>query len=514
MALVVDEETVSMLRTDERRELPTANWKVRTLFVGGLIGLVVLGCSLSLQHPNRMESKGIVGLSSGGVDLLTIKSVKCMKPSTGTDPGFGDAFAALGAVIPAIAATAVTVANPAMAPVTVAMWSAAAGAGSALALQSITLLDNKFSGTDHLVMKVNGQQVFPQSGAYRDIQGGQQIDLNLKVSFSGNARVGLLEYDWGSDHDYMGHVDVAGGKTEEFEEAIVFESEESGFYLVTYRVDAGKGDAKDVVGWTICGTNTVCDACRTERCEGHDISNLDRDKDFHDLARCPPNFEHSFYKRYPQWWPAADVYLNVCKRKPLPQPTELSADTEYVKALPGEERCHDGYVPVVSDDDCRKVKAVGDPASGKMVQVSNSAGSPACYGHWPSTGCFIWDRDSSTHISACGAGRPLSTPGHVKICQKLKLDYVELYAGEASCPRGYEPVTSKAECRTITDIGNPYSGETYTARGGWSTACYGHWPSKGCFVYTGTKTKYFSTCGASHDLSTGNHHKICKRVAK
>ena len=202
-----------------------------------------------------------------------------MKPSTGTDPGFGDAFAALGAVISAIAATAVTVANPAMAPVTVAMWSAAAGAGSALALQSITLLDKKFSGTDHLVMKVNGQQVFPQSGAYRDIQGGQQIDLNLKVSFSGNARVGLLEYDWGSDHDYMGHVDVAGGKTEEFEEAIVFESEESGFYLVTYRVDAGKGDAKDVVGWTICGTNTVCDACRTERCEGHDISNLDRDKD-------------------------------------------------------------------------------------------------------------------------------------------------------------------------------------------------------------------------------------------
>merc|ERR1719374_429963 len=64
-------------------------------------------------------------------------------------------------------------------------------------------------------------------------------------------------------------------------------------------------------------------ACGTRKCHScsggpSSCSNkgLDRDKDYHDLRGCPSGYQFHSYKKYPQWWPAADVYLRICSSIP------------------------------------------------------------------------------------------------------------------------------------------------------------------------------------------------------
>ena len=64
--------------------------------------------------------------------------------------------------------------------------------------------------------------------------------------------------------------------------------------------------------WMLCGT-TRCQSCRSSQCtDDNDRTGLDRDKDEGDLKRCPAGFAHKGFKRYPQWWPFADLYLRIC----------------------------------------------------------------------------------------------------------------------------------------------------------------------------------------------------------
>ncbi|MBE9030013.1 hypothetical protein IQ266_09765, partial [filamentous cyanobacterium LEGE 11480] len=62
--------------------------------------------------------------------------------------------------------------------------------------------------------------------------------------------------------------------------------------------------------------------CGTKKCSTYTGSHLDRDKDKSDLRRCPTGFYTNGYKKFPQIWPAADVYLRRCRkgRKPKPKP--------------------------------------------------------------------------------------------------------------------------------------------------------------------------------------------------
>lgn len=142
---------------------------------------------------------------------------------------------------------------------------------------------------------------------------------NIKASFQGHARIALIEYDWGSDNDDIGHLDVAGGMDASIDQAFILapHEEDGSIYLVSYKVHKGKGDPKSVVGYMLCGTNQ-CDACFNPGCKDQPYDNLDRDKDHEDLKLCPPGMSHHSYKRYPQWWPFADVYLRVCVRDHLP----------------------------------------------------------------------------------------------------------------------------------------------------------------------------------------------------
>lgn len=144
---------------------------------------------------------------------------------------------------------------------------------------------------------------------------GQTIRPNIRVSMQGHARISLLEYDSGSDNDDLGSLDIQGGSDRAQDEVIVLapRDEDGSIYYISYKVEAGKGDPKDIAGYVLCGTNQ-CDACQNEDCVNQDYSNIDRDKDKPDLKACPQGMVTSRYQHYPQWWPAADVYARVCKR--------------------------------------------------------------------------------------------------------------------------------------------------------------------------------------------------------
>ena len=92
----------------------------------------------------------------------------------------------------------------------------------------------------------------------------------------------------------------------------------------------GDSGQKERPSWMICGTNK-CEGCDVwqlshvpSECSTADWARrkgLDRDKDKGDLRRCPEGFHGSddsnFQERFihfPQWWPAADVYLRKCRR--------------------------------------------------------------------------------------------------------------------------------------------------------------------------------------------------------
>ena len=69
----------------------------------------------------------------------------------------------------------------------------------------------------------------------------------------------------------------------------------------------------------MCGTNykhyTRCRSCngKPDSCDRQ----LDRDKDFEDLVKCPEGYMDEGFWRYPQMWPIADVFTRVCRKVPI-----------------------------------------------------------------------------------------------------------------------------------------------------------------------------------------------------
>jgi len=72
----------------------------------------------------------------------------------------------------------------------------------------------------------------------------------------------------------------------------------------------------------MCGTD-ICKNCGTDwqTCSNDDSDGgpiIDRDKDQEDLRACPRGYVHYLYKYWDLWWPAADVYANVCINRGSP----------------------------------------------------------------------------------------------------------------------------------------------------------------------------------------------------
>merc|ERR1712080_277047 len=67
--------------------------------------------------------------------------------------------------------------------------------------------------------------------------------------------------------------------------------------------------------WKRCGVS-ICKECKSVECADKTVDTnvgLDRDKDVDDLTSCPPGYHDFGYQHWPQWWPAADVYLRKCE---------------------------------------------------------------------------------------------------------------------------------------------------------------------------------------------------------
>lgn len=256
-------------------------------------------------------------------DLLIIESIQCIKPAGGLDAAGSTGFAALGAAIAAAgtaalgAATIVTTGGAATAmvvPVGPGALVAAAGGGAGTAVTATKFLDGEFSGQDDLIVEVNGKQllpILPTSSKFQPMVAGQTLETNLKASFAGSARISLIEYDSGSDNDDLGSVTIPGGTSYSSKAFILAPRKEDGsIYVVTYKVEAGKGNPNEIVQNIRCGTNACLDA-RVDY-----VGKLDRDKDHADLKSCPPGFQSVDFEKFPQKI-VADVYLRKCHLMPV-----------------------------------------------------------------------------------------------------------------------------------------------------------------------------------------------------
>lgn len=266
--------------------------------------------------------------------LLTITSVKCIKPSSGLDDAakYGmSAVVAVGvgaAVASGCIATAggCAAALPAMmgtlgakaAAVAVAAKNGASAASSAKA--GLEFLDQRFSGTDDLIVKINGMTVLPAPKwpcrRYNNdrtaclIDAGQTITGKTSFSFKNTATIQLLEYDTHSDNDDLGWLRVDPSITQGGEQIVILSEPEGTIYSVSFTVKLGGGNKDEIPEYLQCGT-VECRPCAQSHCRGSD--GLDRDGDKEDLKKCPSGYVLDRYEKFPQWWPASDVYLKICK---------------------------------------------------------------------------------------------------------------------------------------------------------------------------------------------------------
>jgi hypothetical protein len=262
-------------------------------------------------------------------DLLVIEKIRNVKSAGGIDAGGYAGFGALGAIIAggatAAAGGAVVVGTGGAAigtvPVTAGAVAAAAASGAGTAISAATFLDGTFSGQDDLIVKVNGKTVWPRSGTFQPMNAGQEIFPAIEVPFEQGASIQLIEYDYASDNDDLGSIEVRSsafdrvtpGQGYRVPDAIILAplEEDGSVYYVTYSVLRNVGSTANVTKYMLCGTNQ-CDACARDNCDGQDYSQLDRDGDKEDLKSCPFPFVTSQYKKYPQIFPFDDVYLRVC----------------------------------------------------------------------------------------------------------------------------------------------------------------------------------------------------------
>jgi len=267
----------------------------------------------------------IVSFHSISGDKLIIEKVTCKKVSSGIDNWSKAGAGALGAIVSggaaAIAGGAVVIGTAGVAigtiPVTAGAVASAAASGAGGAKSALEFLDGKFSGTDDLIINVNGAKVYPPWQTSYEISAGQTIYPNVEVSFNRACRIQLIEYDWGSDNDNMGSLLVnsdawdlfSPGQDYKVTDAIIFSEEEGDMYYITYRVERGNIEQKS--RWMLCGT-AACKECSEEMCRSTSNSGLDRDGDKEDLRNCPYPMIDRGFKEYPQTWPFDDVYLRIC----------------------------------------------------------------------------------------------------------------------------------------------------------------------------------------------------------
>lgn len=247
-------------------------------------------------------------------DRITITKVEARHTSKGTSPA-ADWFLNFLKELPAqvLGMGIAGIASPVIANVAQPLTVKAAQ-HSANAINKLVETTGGGGTPDDFFMVVNGIRWAPKGENSQKVSPGTAIYPNFKVDFNGEARITLWEYDWGSGDDNLGTLTVntaafpAGNFAQD--DVIVVSKEHESVYLVSYKVERNVQGAQ----WLLCGTGK-CKPCAEARCRAESISGLDRDKDKPDLKRCPSTHNHHDYRKYPQSWPFADVYLRICQPK-------------------------------------------------------------------------------------------------------------------------------------------------------------------------------------------------------
>ncbi|WP_300441597.1 hypothetical protein [uncultured Mameliella sp.] len=236
-------------------------------------------------------------------DLLTITKIQNIRPAGGLDSAGKFAFGAIGAAVAAAGSGGISVGDL----YDGAKYGVAAG----------EFLDKQFSGQDDLILKIDGRNYLPPEGrgTYHAVHAGQVLYPNIQAAISGAGMLQLIEYDDGSDNDNLGVLVILGGRSYSAQDIVVVApaSEDGSIYLVSYKVEAGRGNPDAVAKSMLCGTNQ-CDICYRLDCANQPYGELDRDGDKPDLLRCPPHFDENGFNKYPQFI-VDDVYLRKCLHK-------------------------------------------------------------------------------------------------------------------------------------------------------------------------------------------------------
>lgn len=261
-------------------------------------------------------------------DLLVIESIKSVKASGKIDSGSLAGFRALGKLL----AKGATVSSKgevvfgkgraSIVPVTVAAVEQAAAGGVKEAITAIKFMNSRFNGRDDLIVNVNGQRIVPDKGKFQRMKTGEVVKPAISVSFKKSVTISLIEYDTGTNNDDLGDITVNSdafdkvkkGVSYRVEEAIVLgpRAKDGSLYYVTYHIERGKGYSNKVVKYLLCGMNE-CMECADSTCNIKYSGNLIGNKDKSKLRQCYSDFKHLRWKKHKQLWPAADVYLQVCK---------------------------------------------------------------------------------------------------------------------------------------------------------------------------------------------------------
>jgi len=208
------------------------------------------------------------------------------------------------------------------------------------------------------------------------------------------------------------------------------------------------------------------------------------------ISPCPVQ-GHSFTTRR---------HRKICARSRIPT-------TKYVLAKPGEKACPRGYSEVTTPEECDKVDHFGPRKVGNYWRRAGCRGK-----HWPSKGCFIYTPIAWKIFSSCSTSHPWTSNRHNKVCKRSVPKYVIVKPGAETCPHGYSEVTTRSECKKVDKFGPSEPEQSVRSQkiSQWGCAA-GHWPSKGCFIFTKTNEKIFSTCKTtSHKFTTKEHNKVCK----
>jgi len=161
----------------------------------------LFGCSFAAVL--AFSGLGLLPMSAQAIAIreATIRSVRCISPSSGINNVSRSVAAAIGATVGVVTAT---VATGASGGVLIGTYGIAIVGGASTGVAAINGLDGVFSGTDDLYVRVGGNKVWPSGSRSTEVRSQQTVMLNHTTPLTRPTPIELMEYDSVSDDDSLG----------------------------------------------------------------------------------------------------------------------------------------------------------------------------------------------------------------------------------------------------------------------------------------------------------------------